>query len=45
MGVGGRDGWVGWLVGLGIGIGGLGDVNQELNIFLKEHKGIVQYKE
>ena len=32
---------MGW--GGGIGVGGLGDVNQELKILLKEHKGIVQY--
>ena len=27
----------------GIGVGGFGDVNQELKVLLKEHKGIVQY--
>ena len=33
----GRGGWWGW----GIGLRGLGDVNQELKVLLKEHKGIV----
>ena len=32
-------------MGWGIGVGGLGDVNQELKLLLKEHKGIVQYLE
>ena len=39
-------GWglgIGWKAGLGDGVGGLGDVNQELKVLLKEHKGIVQY--
>ena len=29
----------------GMGVGGLGDVNQELKILLKENKDIVQYEE
>ena len=32
-----------WGMGSGIGVGGLGDVNQALKVLLKEHKGIVQY--
>ena len=30
-------------MGWGIGVGGLGDMNQELKVVLKENKGIVQY--
>ena len=35
----GTGGWVGWR----IGVGGMGDVNQELKVLLKEYKGFVQY--